>query len=268
VNFRDAYEFDPETYGNQAAGGLLGRLRAIMQQQSGADPGSNIAQVPPHDPDTYVGQQGGLLGRLLALQQQQGEYQPRAAPTTQSRSSLTDQIVRVESRGNPNAVNDLSTATGPGQFLEGTWLDMLRRHRPDLTGTREQLLALRRDPQLAREMTEAYAADNARRLSRAGHEATPGNTYLAHFAGPTGAVSILNADPNASVRSVLGNSAIESNPFLANMTVGDIRAWADRKMAGKVARPSAPAPPVFPERAEPVFPWQAAPQPVRRLVRR
>jgi len=40
VNFRDAYEFDPETYGNQGAGGLLGRLQAIMQQQSGGDPGS------------------------------------------------------------------------------------------------------------------------------------------------------------------------------------------------------------------------------------
>lgn len=267
MNFRDAYEFDPETYGNQGVGGLLGRLQAMMQQQRAGNPGSDIAQASQYEPDTYVGQQGGLLGRLLTLQQQQGGYQPGVAPTTQSRSRLTDQIVAVESRGNPNAKNDLSSATGPGQFLELTWLDMLKRHRPDLTGSREQLLGLRRDPQLAREMTEAYAADNVRTLSRAGHEATPGNIYLAHFAGPTGAVSILNADPGASVRSVLGDKAIESNPFLANMTVGDIRAWADRKMAGKVALPSKPAPPVFPERAEPIFPGQA-PQPVRRLLRR
>lgn len=31
MNFRDAYEFDPETYAGEA--GLLGRLRALLPQQ-------------------------------------------------------------------------------------------------------------------------------------------------------------------------------------------------------------------------------------------
>src|SRR6266702_1037455 len=206
MNFRNAYEFAPETYGDQGAGGLLGRLQAMMQQgRAGVDPGSNIAGAPVYDPSNYSGQQGGLISGLSALQQQQAEYRPKAI---QGRSGLADQIVGAESGGNPNAANERSTARGAGQFLEGTWLEMLAKHRPDLTGTPQQLLALRYDPKLAAEMTEAYAAENAKFLSRAGHEPTPGNIYLAHFAGPSKAVAVLNADPSASAMSVLGEKAI------------------------------------------------------------
>lgn len=266
MNFRDAYEFDPETYGNQGAGGLLGRLQAMMQPgHAAADPSFNTRGAPVYEPETYAGQQGGLIGRLSALQQQQAEYRPRA---TQGRSGLADQIVGAESRGNPNAANERSTARGAGQFLERTWLEMLARHRPDLTGTSNELLALRYDPKLSAEITEAYAADNAKRLSKAGHQATSGNVYLAHFAGPSGAVAVLNADPNASARSVLGEGVVAANPFLGKMTIGDVRAWADQKMRATSVRPSRPVSPTFPERADPIFPQQASPQPERRLVRR
>jgi hypothetical protein len=265
MNFRDAYEFDPETYGDQGAGGLLGMLQAMMQQgRAGVDSGSNAAGAHVYDPSTYSGQQGGLINGLSASQQQQAEYRPKA---TQGGSGVADQIVGAESGGNPNAANQHSTARGAGQFLERTWLDMLARHRPDLTGTPEQLLALRYDPKLAAEMTEAYAAENAKILSGSGHEPTPGNIYLAHFAGPSKAVAVLNADPSDSAMSVLGEKAIAANPFLGKMTIGDMRAWADRKMRATSVRPSRPVPPTFPERADPIFPQQASPQPERRLVR-
>ena len=236
----------------------------MRQGMTGAEAGSNTEGAPAYNPDAYASRQGGLIGRLRELQQQQAGYRLGAR---QGSGGLAGQIVEAESHGDPNAANTLSTARGPGQFLRGTWLEMLAKHRPDLTGTPEELLALRNDPKLAAEMTEAYAADNAKILSKAGHEATPGNLYLTHFAGPSGAVAVLNADPNASVSSVLGERAVADNPFLGQMTIGDMRAWADRKMRPTSVRPPRPAPPTFPERADPIFPQQAAPQPERKLVR-
>jgi hypothetical protein len=146
--------------------------------------------------------------------------------------SMIDQIINVESGGNPNAKNPRSTATGPGQFIESTWLNILPKYRPDITTGlgRDEILALRTDPQLSRQMTEALAAENASALTKAGFQATPGNTYLAHFAGPQGALNVLGANPSDPVSSILGESVVKANPFLANMTAGDLAAWANNKM--------------------------------------
>lgn len=159
---------------------------------------------------------------------------------------IVDRIIGAESGGNPNARNPRSSAMGAGQFIASTWLDMVSRHRPDLVQGKspEEILALRSDPQLSREMTEAYAAQNGRTLAQSGFEATPGNTYLAHFAGPKGAVSVLSADPSAPVASILGPEVVKANPFLAKMTAGDLQAWAAKKMGGSapVAQPTQASP--------------------------
>jgi hypothetical protein len=152
--------------------------------------------------------------------------------------SLADRIMGVESGGNPFAQNPRSSAGGAGQFIDATWLDMLRKHRPDIQGTREELLKLKFDPKLSKEMTDAYAADNGRILGQAGHAVTPGTTYLAHFAGPQGAVSLLSANPTASAESILGQQAIAANPFLKGKTAGDVIAWANQKMGGQPAQPA------------------------------
>jgi hypothetical protein len=69
MNFRNGYEFDPETYGAAGAGGLPGLLRQVMLQQgTPSQAGPALAQ----DPGGY-GNPGGLLGRLLALQAEQPE---------------------------------------------------------------------------------------------------------------------------------------------------------------------------------------------------
>ena len=39
----------------------------------------------------------------------------------------------------------------------------------------------------------------------------------------------------APAGSILGAAAVKANPFLANMTAGDVAAWADRKMGGASA---------------------------------
>lgn len=187
--------------------------------------------------------------------------------------ALADQIIQVESGGNANARNPRSSAAGLGQFIDATWLSMLAKHRPDIQGSPQDLLALKSDPDLSRQMTEAYAKDNGAILSGAGLPVTPANTYLAHFAGPQGAVSVLGADPAAPVEAILGAKAVAANPFLRGMTAGDLQAWASRKMGGapqapaqQVAQASPAAPPTaapfVPPSAPPIF--AAAPEPQRQ----
>ena len=148
---------------------------------------------------------------------------------------LADKIISVESGGDPNATNERSSAKGAGQFIDGTWLAMLAKHRPDIVGSRDELLALRSNADLSKAMTDAYAADNGGILKGAGLPVTPGTQYLAHFAGPKGAVGLLNADPAAPAGSILGAAAVKANPFLARMSAGDVAAWAERKMGGASA---------------------------------
>lgn len=175
---------------------------------------------------------------------------------------LIDQIISVES-GGKNVSNPNSSAAGPGQFIDATWLDMLAKHRPDIAGSRDELLALKGDPALSKEMTAAYAGDNAGILSKAGHAVTPGTQYLAHFAGPQGAVGILNANPTTPAGAILGDRVVKANPFLANMSAGDLAAWADRKMGGKAAPMSmaGPAQPAPAAAAPPGAPMSLAPPP-------
>jgi len=150
---------------------------------------------------------------------------------TAPQNGTVDRILTVESGNNPNAKNPRSSATGAGQFLDATWLETIARHRPDLRGrNREELLALRNDPNLSREMTAAYANDNANMLRGAGFDPTPENTYLAHFAGPRGALNVLQANPQMPVERILGPQAVAANPFLRGMTAGDLRKWAQNKM--------------------------------------
>jgi len=154
---------------------------------------------------------------------------------------IANQIMGVESGNNPFAKNPRSSAFGPAQFIDSTWLSMLSKYRPDLASLpREQQLALRSDPQLSHAMTEAYAQENGAYLKNKGLDVTPGNTYLAHFAGPEGAAKVLQAQPNASAADTLGPAVLKANPFLANMTTGQLRSWANQKMGAPTPPASIP----------------------------
>ena len=171
---------------------------------------------------------------------------------------LLDQIIGAESGGDPNAKNPRSSATGAAQFIEGTWLDMLGKYRPDLKGSKDELLELRKDPNLSRDMAAQYAKDNGAVLSNAGLPVNPTTTYLAHFAGPQGAVNILQANPTTPVEGILDARAIAANPFLKGMTAADLQAWAGRKMgAAPMAAPQQPV--AQPAQASPVSPFKAIP---------
>ena len=156
--------------------------------------------------------------------------------------TVVDRIIGVESDGDPNATNKRSSATGLGQFLDETWLDIIRAHRPDLAKGRSQaeILELRRDAKIAREITARFTERNAGMLTKRGLPVTPGTLYLAHFAGGAGAVAILSATENADAALVMATAdatgrtkrekIVKANPFLERFTVADLRTWADRKM--------------------------------------
>lgn len=151
--------------------------------------------------------------------------------------ALGDSIRAAESGGDPNAKNPNSSASGPDQFLDQTWLSTIKAARPDLAQGQsdQQLLALKSDPQLSGQMRDYYATQNQAILTKNGLPVTDGNAYLAHFAGPGGAVSVLKADPNTPVSQILGDNVVKANPFLANMTAGQLSGWANKKMGGNGA---------------------------------
>ena len=181
----------------------------------------------------------GWLGGYDAYWPPDSQREKTAGPAI---DAVVEQIIRVESNGDPNAKNKLSSATGLGQFLDETWLDMIRAHRPDLAKGRSQaeILELRRDTKIAREITTRFTERNAEMLRKRGLPVTPGTLYLAHFAGGAGAVAILSAMENADAALVMATAdatartkrekIIKANPFLERFTVADLRNWADRKM--------------------------------------
>lgn len=152
---------------------------------------------------------------------------------------VVNRIIGVESGGNANAANPNSSARGLGQFIDATWLDMVTRYRPDLAQGQSpaQIIAMKSNPQLSREMTTRYTEENAGKLKAVGVEATPGNLYLAHFLGPDAAPAVAKADANAPISDYVPAAAIAANKsILAGKTVGEVRAWAERKMGGAGSR--------------------------------
>lgn len=157
---------------------------------------------------------------------------------------VVERIIRAESNGNPQAKNSRSSATGAGQIIDQTWLEMIQKHKQDLLvgRSRTEVLDLRGDPVLTREIVTRMVERNARTLKRRGLPVNPGTLYLAHFAGSAGAVALLTSadhlDAAATIAAADANGRlsreqlVKANPFLATFTVGDLKSWANRKMRG------------------------------------
>jgi hypothetical protein len=151
------------------------------------------------------------------------------------------QINKAENAtGNPAATNPASTATGNGQFIDGTWPSVIRAARPDLAAgkTDEQLLALRSVPGLAQAATETYARQNGGTLAQAGLPVTAETTSLAHVLGPQGAIRVLKANPSTPLQMLLPQQVIAANPQFQGRTAGDAVQWAAQRMAGASQPPS------------------------------
>lgn len=120
-----------------------------------------------------------------------------------------------ESGFNPEAKAKSSSAAGLYQFVEQTWLSVVRKHGADHglgdmaskiklgedgklrvadPALRKEILDLRRDPAIAAAMAAEHAADNQQRLeAKLDRPVTPTDLYLAHFLGLKGATGFLGA---------------------------------------------------------------------------
>jgi hypothetical protein len=156
-------------------------------------------------------------------------------------SLIAERIILAESQGCATVTNKRSTATGPAQFIEGTWLSLIRKHRPDLAKKdKEEILALRKDYTLSREMAVRYAQQSAKVLERHGFPVTPSTLYLSHFAGRAGAMAILSAQDTENAALVMAKAdstgrvtreqLVRANPFLENFNIADLKKWSERKM--------------------------------------
>ncbi|TPI09586.1 M23 family metallopeptidase [Mesorhizobium sp. B4-1-3] len=152
--------------------------------------------------------------------------------------TLTDRIVHVESGGSARAKNPLSSATGAGQFISKTWIRMMNTYRPDLARSLStaDLLALRYDATLSREMVRNLAREGEAYLRARGHQITAGRLYLCHFLGMEGAAQVLAAPGSTQLSAVLGSAVIQANPFLTGKTASYVVDWAERKMGQKAPR--------------------------------
>lgn len=181
----------------------------------------------------YDGAMTNPSGATLSATTGAGDYRAYAA-------GIIGKLIHTESRGNENAQNPLSSAGGIGQFIDSTWITTLRKYRPDLANgrTNAEILALKKGEGsgvLGRQMAIEYAAEMSRSLAAAGLQVTPGNTYLAYFAGPAGARRVLKGDPNASVDTTMTPVQIAANKSVMYrngrlITNAELAAWAARKM--------------------------------------
>lgn len=210
-------------------------------------------QVRAGDVIGYVGTTGVTAGPMMhfELLVNGQPIDPLAAATGGSTgddaavAQLVDRIVRVESGGNASAKNPLSSAYGLGQFIDATWLRMMRTYRPDLANSMSQqdLLALRTDPTLAREMVANLAREGESYLRARGHEISAGRLYLSHFLGMEDASRVLSSPPDQPLAEILTPGVIAANPFLTGQNASWVIDWAERKMSGARGAPQS-APPI------------------------
>jgi hypothetical protein len=160
------------------------------------------------------------------------------AEATPSKPALTmadflDRLMQAESSGRDDARNPLSTAVGPYQFIESTWLDLAHRlFATEIQSmTHVQILALRSNRAFARRAAETYTQDNAASLRAAGLEATFPHLRLAFLLGPQGAIRVLQAAPETRVALLLGPAVARANPFMYGLTASGLIARAARDLA-------------------------------------
>jgi len=154
----------------------------------------------------------------------------RAARKTNMDPALLMSIADKESSFAPSVKASTSSATGLFQFIDTTWFRVVRdfgaKHgmsqeaalieEAELRGgmspaTRQSILNLRNDPYLSALMAaEMLKADGARIAARIGRDLSEGETYLAHFLGPSDAEKFMSkvvAEPRYAAPKLLPKPA-------------------------------------------------------------
>ncbi len=174
-----------------------------------------------------------------------------AAQRTGTSFSYLYNQAKSESGLNPNAKAGNSSATGLFQFIDQSWLGVLKQHGAEhgygwaadaikskpgggFTVTdpdaRQAINALRRDPTASALMAGEYAQDNAAGLSTAlGRDTNATDLYFGHFLGLAGAKKFLKAaaaNPDAPAASLFPREAA-ANRGLFYTKSGAARSFSD-----------------------------------------
>ncbi|MCA0399748.1 MAG: transglycosylase SLT domain-containing protein [Proteobacteria bacterium] len=137
-----------------------------------------------------------------------------------------------ESNLNPEAKAANSSATGLFQFIEQTWLGLVKRQGPQLglsqaasaiqqdrsgryvvaeADMRQQILALRKDPTLSARLAGIFTSENKASLREAlGRDPSGGELYIAHFMGAGGARELITqaaGNPERAAASAFPDAA-------------------------------------------------------------
>jgi hypothetical protein len=166
-----------------------------------------------------------------------------------------------------------SSAVGLYQFLEGTWLEVLKQHaakhgfdaaadaitivggRPTVADpqTKRWLLGLRADPYLSALMAAEMVQDSRARLAKqTGRSLTKGDLYLAHFLGNGGAsrmLKLVDETPERSAAVAFPAAAKANRSIFASSrgkqrhaTVAEVHARIGTMMRTRAARYTSLAP--------------------------
>ncbi|ACA20562.1 conserved hypothetical protein [Methylobacterium sp. 4-46] len=172
-----------------------------------------------------------------------------------------------ESSLDPSAKAATSSASGLFQFIEQTWLAVLKQDGPSLglssyaeaitprpqggytvsdPAARQTILDLRRDPDVASAMAGALTRRNHDALlAELGREPTRGDLYAAHLLGPRGAATLIRSAQFTPARAAAADlpEAAAANRALFYDRSGRARGAAEL-YALLSASQAAPAPPV------------------------
>jgi hypothetical protein len=182
---------------------------------------------------------GGAIPAVAAPTGEGGGFSPAGMTILTGAESSGNRFARPR---NPDG-SLRSSAVGPQQFIEGTWLAFARAN-PDAFPNinlatpegRQTALAARTDPNMSARATQWYARQNAAALQAAGIPVNDATLALAHqFDGPV-AARLLSAPPNTPVEQVVGPAAVAANPAqLRGKTAGDVVASFARRYGGGAA---------------------------------
>jgi hypothetical protein len=156
----------------------------------------------------------------------------RAAASTGANFDYLLATAKVESNLDPDLSMSSSTATGLFQFLDQTWLGVMKtagrvfgferyadaitqtssgRYVVEDAGLRDEMMKLRKDPAANAVMGGVMTQQNAAVLAkRIGRQPTEGELYVAHFFGPYAAARVIElagSEPNVEGAAMFPDAA-------------------------------------------------------------
>ena len=167
-----------------------------------------------------------------------------------------------ESSLKPNATSSSSSATGLFQFIDQTWLGLVKEHgaqhglgnfaeaitkqadghyRAD-ANAKQTILALRKDPEVCALMAGEYAKSTQGSLRASlGRDVCGGELYAAHFLGPDAAAKLIKLagkDPSASAaaqfpQAAAANKSVFFHADGSAKSVREVYDWAVAQPGGE-----------------------------------